>query len=142
MNALFCRNLLSLVISGLFLFLACRAPESPNDGTATRPAPAGTELDRLAGILGELMEKGGVPGAAFALVRGGEVVGVRGLGLAEKEAGTPVTAETVFEAASLSKPVFAWAVMKLRERGELDLDLDRPLSEYLDYEDLRDDPRA
>ncbi|KTD35170.1 putative secreted esterase [Legionella nautarum] len=42
-----------------------------------------------------------------------------------------VTATTVFEAASLSKPVFAYLVIKLAERKEFDFDLDRPLHEYV-----------
>jgi CubicO group peptidase (beta-lactamase class C family) len=55
------------------------------------------------------------------------------------ETGAPVTGETVFEAASLSKPVFAYAVMRLVERGEFDLD--EPLAEILPYERLEHEER-
>jgi CubicO group peptidase (beta-lactamase class C family) len=41
----------------------------------------------------------------------------------------PVTDETIFEAASLSKPVFAYAVLRLAEEGMLDLDA--PLADYM-----------
>jgi hypothetical protein len=45
----------------------------------------------------------------------------------------------VFEAASTSKPVFAYAVMKLCERGVMDLDT--PLTHYTSLRYLDDDPR-
>jgi Beta-lactamase len=41
----------------------------------------------------------------------------------------PVTTGTIFQAASLSKPLFAYAVLELVERG--DLELDAPLTAYL-----------
>ena len=49
----------------------------------------------------------------------------------------PVEDSTVFEAASLSKPVFAYAVLKLVEQGKLDLDA--PLSGYLPTPHIVDD---
>jgi CubicO group peptidase (beta-lactamase class C family) len=45
----------------------------------------------------------------------------------------------MFEACSMTKPVFAYAVLKLVERGQLDLD--KPLVEYLDKPYLPDEPR-
>ncbi|MCL2361040.1 MAG: beta-lactamase family protein, partial [Defluviitaleaceae bacterium] len=54
-------------------------------------------------------------------------------GVKRKEKTEKVTADTLFQAASISKPVFAAAVMRLVERGTLDIDAD--ISEYLvDYE--------
>jgi CubicO group peptidase (beta-lactamase class C family) len=53
----------------------------------------------------------------------------RGFGVKEVGTKEAVDASTMFEAASLSKPVFAYAVLRMVERGELDLDT--PLSKYL-----------
>lgn len=44
--------------------------------------------------------------------------------------GPAITAGTIFPAASLSKPVFAWAVQNLAKQGKLDLN--RPLQDYVD----------
>lgn len=71
----------------------------------------------------------GAPGAAIALVQGGQVVWVQGYGLADREAGRAVTPETVFGVASISKPATAWGVMKLVEAGKVDLDA--PIERYL-----------
>jgi hypothetical protein len=77
----------------------------------------------------ELMKKSNVPGVSIALIQRGKTIWVHGFGV--KKAGTsqPVTGETVFEAASLSKPVFAYGVLKLVDQGKLGLDV--PLTTYL-----------
>ncbi|MEM6380945.1 MAG: serine hydrolase, partial [Bacteroidota bacterium] len=46
---------------------------------------------------------------------------------------------TIFGAASLSKPVFAYAVLQLEKQGKIDLD--KPVYQYLENADLADDPR-
>jgi CubicO group peptidase (beta-lactamase class C family) len=62
------------------------------------------------------------PGLAVALVHRGQVVWVAGYGLADPATGQPVTASTRFQAASLSKPVTAWGVLRLVESGGIGLD--------------------
>ena len=95
---------------------------------------------RLEHDLPELMNNAEVPGMSIALVRNGEVVWHRGFGVKDSKSKAPVTDDTVFEAASLSKPVFAYAVMKLVDAGKFDLD--KPLNQYLpgNY-DVGPDPR-
>jgi len=77
----------------------------------------------------KLMDKRGVPGVAIAVVREGEVAWGKGYGWADKDRRLPVTEHTVFQAASISKPVSAWVAMKLVENGTLALDT--PASRYL-----------
>lgn len=74
------------------------------------------------------MEVAGVPGVAIADVSG-TAVQARGIGLTRATEGRAVDGDTVFDAASLSKPVFAYLVMQLV--AERALDLDRPLREYV-----------
>jgi CubicO group peptidase (beta-lactamase class C family) len=62
------------------------------------------------------------PGLAVALVHHGEAVWAAGFGVADRGTGRPVTAGTRFQAASLSKPVSAWGVLRLVESGRIGLD--------------------
>jgi len=61
----------------------------------------------------QLMQDGEVPALAIALIREGKLVWHHSFGFKNAETKEPVTDSTVFEAASLSKPVFAYAVLKL-----------------------------
>ena len=81
-----------------------------------------------------MMEWSNVPGVAIAVLKDGELSWSAGFGV--KRVGEPakVTTDTLFGAASLSKPVLAFAVLGLRDKGMLDLD--RPLWNYLPYDDL------
>jgi len=69
-----------------------------------------------------------VPGVAIAIVEDGAVAWQRGFGVLHAERGTAVDEATLFEVASLSKPVFAYLVLQLSDAGVLDLD--RPLVAY------------
>ena len=69
-----------------------------------------------------LMEKAGIPGLQIALVRDGRVAWEGSFGIKNAGTGAPVTNETLFEAASLTKPFFAYVVMKLVDEGLIDLD--------------------
>lgn len=85
--------------------------------------------------LPDWMETAVVPGLSLALINEGEIVWAEAFGLADVEAKTPVTTETVFEAASLTKPFFATAVLQLVEANILDLDA--PITTYLSASDLQ-----
>jgi CubicO group peptidase (beta-lactamase class C family) len=70
----------------------------------------------------DLMAANQVPGLSITLVRDAEIFWNHGFGLINNQTGEPVTGDTLFEAASLSKPLFAVAVLKLYQQGILDLD--------------------
>src|SRR4029453_19188505 len=69
-----------------------------------------------------LMAEGDIPGLSIAVIRDARVVWSRGFGVSNSEKKKPVDDKTVFEAASLSKPVFAYGVLKLVDEGKLSLD--------------------
>lgn len=85
-----------------------------------------------------LMAEHHVPGVSLALVRDRRVAYTRSWGVADARTGVPVTGETLFEAASMTKPVFAYTVLKLAEQGRLDLD--RPLAKPAEAEPIPDQP--
>jgi CubicO group peptidase (beta-lactamase class C family) len=69
------------------------------------------------------VEAGRLLGAALAVLDGDEIVAARGFGTTAVDVdGAPVTPTTLFGIASLTKSVLATAVMRLVERGVLDLD--------------------
>jgi CubicO group peptidase (beta-lactamase class C family) len=66
--------------------------------------------------LAERMAEDRVPGVSIAVIRNGEIEWARGFGVT-RIGGSPVTTETLFQAASISKPVAALAVLRLVEAG-------------------------
>ncbi len=69
------------------------------------------------------MQRLHVPGVSIAVVRNGHIAWAKGYGVANKD-GAPVTPDTLFQAASISKPVTAFAALRLVEAGKLSLDTD------------------
>jgi CubicO group peptidase (beta-lactamase class C family) len=62
------------------------------------------------------------PGLAVALACHGRVAWAAGYGVADPATGRPLTTATRFQAASVSKPVTAWGVLRLVEQGRIGLD--------------------
>ena len=88
------------------------------------------DLTPIVDDLKERMERTRVPGAALTVIAGGEVVLAEGYGVTSVEdSRLPMTADTISRAASISKSLTATMVMRLVDRGQLDLD--RPVIEYL-----------
>jgi len=119
---------------GLLPATALRAAGKGGDDRPWIPSDA-----FLAG-LPEWMRAFGVPGVAIAVVERGELAWHRGFGVADVASGALVDADSVFECASLSKPVFAYLVLQLVDAGMLQLD--RALVGYHRPDFLAgDDPR-
>jgi CubicO group peptidase (beta-lactamase class C family) len=79
-----------------------------------------------------------VPGLSLFLIRDGKIDWRRGFGVRDAERHQPADDRTEFEAASMSKAVFAYAVLnKLAERSVLDIDT--PLTKYTPARYVPDD---
>jgi CubicO group peptidase (beta-lactamase class C family) len=80
-----------------------------------------------------------IPGVSLALIKDGRLVYNKTYGVRNTFTGEKVDENTLFEAASVTKPVFAFAVQRLAERGIIDLD--KPLYLYLPNPDIEYDER-
>ncbi len=76
------------------------------------------------------LKRQGIPGAAIAVVRDGKITKAKGYGVADLDHNVPVTADTVFALASITKQFTATLIMILVEDGKVQLDDD--IAEYLD----------
>ena len=97
-------------------------------------APAQPGLDpalvkKLDAFVGEEFAKDGVGGTTVAVVKGGSLAWAKGYGLADIEAGTPATADTVYRIGSITKPFTAVMLLQLVEKGTVRLD--DPVEKYL-----------
>ena len=115
-----------LVLTGLYA--------KPQQAPTTKHA-----IEELQKDVPDLMQKADIPGMSVALVRYGKLVWTGSFGVMNADTRKPVTAQTVFEAASLSKCVFAYGVLKLVDEGKLNLDT--PLTKYLGNNYNVPDPR-
>ena len=92
------------------------------------PQAADAKFEQIAALVSQKMTEYGVPGVALGIVKNGQVV-TRGFGVTNVDDPQPITPETVFPLASISKTVAATAIMRLVEQGTLDLDA--PLQRYM-----------
>ena len=98
--------------------------QSPGDFTDhLRPRIQQAEVP-IVWTLEERMEHYGVPGVAVAIIGDGEIIHAAGYGVLQAGGDTPVDADTVFSAGSVSKVASATLALRLVEAGHLDLDED------------------
>src|SRR5438876_4692583 len=118
------------------------APCSAGTQLFARPkdrTPWETLLADLEKQIPGLMADAKTPGVSIAIIRDAKVLWRRGFGVRDSASKEPVDNDTVFEAASVSKTVFAYAAMKLCEKGVIGLDT--PLTKYAPKPFLEGDPR-
>jgi CubicO group peptidase (beta-lactamase class C family) len=116
------------MFAAVALFLCAAVPHgqaSPQASIATIEGPQPGRDGELAALsLEAAMQKTGVPGLSVAVINDFSIHWTRGYGKADVVSGAAVTADTIFQAASISKPVTAMAVLRAVQDGQLDLDAD------------------
>ena len=85
----------------------------------------------------ELIKRFNVPGVSISLITENKITYSKSFGVSDANTKSPVNENTMFEACSMSKPVFALIVMHLVEKGIIDLD--KPLFNYLPENFVSDD---
>lgn len=108
-------------------------------GAKPRPPRSAATIAHLQQRVPELMKLATVPGLSLALIEDGQTRWLHGFGVKDAKTAQPVDEDTIFSAASLSKPVFAYAVLKLVDQGKLGLDV--PLTKYLPKRYIEGDAR-
>ncbi len=105
--------------------------------TITTPVGTSISTQEIKHLLETQMKANGTPGVSMAIINDGKIVFHTIIG--HSAPGIPMSDKTIFEGASLSKPLFAFFVMQYVEQGILDLDT--PLYTYLPYKDIAHDDR-
>lgn len=123
----------AFVAVGALVLAGCSAPEEsePAASVVTGAAPSqdvlalpdgsiDAALEKLPAIVESAMQRSGVPGVAVSVVHGDEAVFAEGYGVRTKGEDAEVDADTVFQIASLSKPVGATVVATQVSQGVVD----------------------
>lgn len=118
-----------LKIAALFL-LTSIATHAQNDTVVPHkfePVPYGVPdievvIATADSLIPLLQKQYNIPGVSCVIIRGNLIAWSKSFGVTDVRTGEPVTDKTMFEACSMSKPVFAYIAMKLVEEGLLKLD--------------------
>ncbi|MGQ8336637.1 serine hydrolase domain-containing protein [Sunxiuqinia sp. A32] len=132
-------TIINLTILNLFItffIISCQVPAKEKIRTISGKIITKSEVDTF---IKKQQDSLDIKGISIAIINDGYVVYNTAIGIANSKTMEKVNDQTLFEAASISKPVFAWFVMKQVEKGLIDLDT--PLFEYMPYEDIDYDDR-
>jgi CubicO group peptidase (beta-lactamase class C family) len=123
------------LLVGAFVFGCCGAAFAASDPNAplpfARPETVGmssARLDRIGAVMKSDIAAGRIPGAVVAIARHGKLVAFDAYGWRDKAAGLPMTTDTIFNIASMTKPMTAVGALMLYEQGRILMD--DPLSKY------------
>src|SRR5882762_11251994 len=118
-------------IAAAFGLFVCSAASADDPLPRARPEEVGLSSERLARISATLkadIEAGRIPGAVIAIARHGKLVALDAYGWRDKATGIAMTTDTIFNIASMTKPMTAVGALMLYEQGKLLID--DPLSKY------------
>ncbi len=86
-------------------------------------------LERIRPVMESYVRERGVAGISTMVSRRGRIVHTAQFGYQDKEAGTPMAADTIFRIYSMTKPIVSTALMLLHEEGRFQLE--HPVAQYL-----------
>ena len=119
------------ILATTLCLLASGAAFADDPLPRAKPEDVGLSSKRLARIGATLkadIEAGRIPGAVIAIARHGRLVALDAYGWRDKAAGVAMTTDTIFNIASMTKPMTAVGALMLYEQGKLLID--EPLSKY------------
>jgi CubicO group peptidase (beta-lactamase class C family) len=112
----------------VFIFTAPLFADEPK----IRSDQADLDIERLKGagrLFQDAVDRKQIAGAVLLVAKNGVIAFHEAVGKQDVEAGTPMTPQSIFRIASMTKPVTSVAVMMLAEQGKLDLS--DPISRFL-----------
>lgn len=98
------------------------APPAPRFRDADRVQKLKAALPEIEKVFERYHRERGLPGSAWGVVIDGELVYTKQFGVRERQGNDPVTADTAFRIASMTKSFTAAALLKLRDEGRLSLE--------------------
>ena len=119
------------VLATTFCMLASGAALADDPLPRGKPEEVGLSSERLARIGATLkadIEAGRIPGAVIAIARRGKLVALDAYGWRDRAAGVAMTTDTIFNIASMTKPMTTVGALMLYEQGKILID--DPLSNY------------
>ena len=90
-----------------------------------------SSFEKLEELVLYLMRQSKIPGLSVAVVKDGHSIYVRGFGARNREKNLPMTPDTLWQIASISKSFCAMAIMQLVEKGKVDLHA--PVNKYINF---------
>jgi CubicO group peptidase (beta-lactamase class C family) len=112
----------TMLLAAPFIAADDSTPSAMRARIEAAQSPNRQGLDPL--TLQQVMERFHVPGISVAVIKDFEIHWAAGYGIADIESGSRVDADTIFQAASISKPVAAMAAVRAAQDGRLSLDAD------------------
>jgi CubicO group peptidase (beta-lactamase class C family) len=113
------RGIFALIATGV---LCCSASAQDTPLPRAKPEEVGISSARL-GVIGKTLNadiaRGRIPGAVVAIARRGKLVYFEAFGYRDKAAAVPMTTDTIFNVASMTKPMTTVAALQLYEQGKL-----------------------
>ncbi len=134
------RAFLTCSLALVFLFENPTAAQNNDSIPLKTNVPEQQLISDLESFVPELMEHAEVPGLSIAIIRDAEIIWHGAYGVRNINTKEAVNDSTIFQAASLSKTLFAYAVLRMVEKGEFDLDT--PLSDYFGAAYIKNDDRV
>ncbi len=140
MKRLFAYSLIATIIFSLTVGTKPALSQSKGSGLPTaKPEEVGMSSERLARIhtgMLRYVDKGLVPGVVTMVARRGKVVYLDSVGYRDAESKAPMTTDTIFRIASMTKPIASVALMMLYEEGHFLLN--DPIAKFLpEFKDMK-----
>lgn len=120
---------IKLTITGFLVLIqnSCVVQDQPTTSSETNPI-----IEAVDKVIKDELIKQNIPGAAVAIVKNGEIVHISGYGHSSLDRNDPITVNTVFRWASISKPLTTVAILQYAEQNE-GFSIDDTVTKYVSY---------